>query len=135
MNIYSQCVRLYILRFCLCFPFRLDGSPPRTSTRRGCSETLESQIVQLHSDPQSSERTLWFPRQHLMEVFSLETYFTMNICTSVSFHHVRICFFPFSECLCDLCEENCSESVCSQCREEETVNRAELKVAKGQAWL
>lgn len=25
--------------------------------------------------------------------FSLETHFTMNICTFVSFHHVRICFF------------------------------------------
>lgn len=69
--------------------------------------------------------------------FSLETHFTMNICTFVSFRHVRICFFfPFSEYLCDFCEENCSVSVRSQRWEEETEqSRTCLEVAKGQAWL
>lgn len=67
-------------------------------------------------------RGLWFPWQHLMEVF-----FAGNIFYNEYLYFCRLSsctnmFFPppFSECLCDVCEENCSESVRSQRWEEET---------------
>lgn len=82
------------------FPFRLDGFLPRMLTRRVCSETLGP--IRSRSDPQPSERTLCFPWQHLMEDFSLESYFTMIFfCTSCLISScTNMLFFPPSRNVC-----------------------------------
>ncbi len=75
---------------------------------------------------QKSSNQIHSPGRGLFDSFSLETHFTMNISTFVSFRHVRICFFSLSRNICVISVKKTAPSLFVLSGGRRKLNGAEL---------